>query len=510
MLRQVFIKIDGEARSSSPKTGQWAGMQYEDNATEVVFDLSALGVTDALYRIDFSSEVAGYHPGENLTPDTDGCISRAIPHYLTMYGGELTATAVITLVNSDGATDSEILSYPVSLHFTSVLRSEEGEAETYNSISAAAEEVHNMKSDVIQCTAAVNEMYNELHAANVTAAELLEVKEAAETVTEELLQMLQNGELSGVGKATAEGGEIFGDYENNRAEGRGTSASGLKTRAGAKAFKILSIVETSSSKTYDITVRGNVRAVAAPYAVGDILQITANVNFNNSFKISAIRVNGETSVLSVERADNRSVQAMSLAEEHPNNTENWLYVAGKSGWEETPWLICSAAFGEEVAVTGESAFGAGFMNTVAGDFAAAFGRGNKAGYAGLVSGALNEVGDYAFASGNGNRAVGIDSVATGVATEATKYASRAGGSGTIARNEFATAEGLGTKTGRQAQFNVGMYNKGRGTTLFEVGNGASNSERSNAFEVFDDGSVAIGGITLTPEKLTRLLALIEE
>ena len=36
MLRQVFIKIDGEARSSSPKTCQWAGMQYEDNATEVV------------------------------------------------------------------------------------------------------------------------------------------------------------------------------------------------------------------------------------------------------------------------------------------------------------------------------------------------------------------------------------------------------------------------------------------------------------------------------------------
>ena len=510
MLRQIFIKVDGEARSSSPKAAQWAGMQYEDRATEVVFDISAIGATNALYRIDFCSEVAGYHPSENLTPDGKGCISRAIPHYLTRFGGELSATAVVTLADKEGAADAEILSYPVSLYFTSVLRNEEGEAETYNSISAAAEEVHNMKTAVAECADAVGVMYDELCAANVTAAELREVKDAAEEVTEELQEMLQSGELSGVGKETAEGGEIFGDYENNRALGRGASASGIKTFSGGRAFKILAIVPAEEAKSYNVTVRGDVTEGNKPYVVGDILQITANVNFNNSYKIASISISGNTSILGIVRADNRSVQAMELAEEHPNNTENWLYVAGKTGGEETPWLVGASAFGEEVTVSGEAAFGAGFLNAVTGDFAACFGRSNKAGYAGLVGGALNEVGDYGFATGNGNVATGIDSVATGVCTSATKYASRAGGSGTVARNEYATAEGLGTRTYRQAQFVVGKYNKSRNTTMFEVGNGAGDFERSNAFEVYEDGSVTIGGVKITPEQLTRLLALIAE
>ncbi len=510
MKRKIFIKIGEDARSISPKAAQWAGMQYEDRATEVVFDISALEFSNALYRIDLCSDAAGYHPGKNLTPDGEGCISRELPRYITQVGGEASATAVITPLDASGEAAGEVLSYPLTLYFTEVLRNEEGEEETIACISEAAEAVNAMKGEVESNTEEVRRMYDGLCEAGVTAEELKAVRDSAEEVTETLHNMLESGELGGVGEETAEGGEIFGDYENNRAISFGASAAGVRTFSGGKAFKILAILPADEAKNYRVTVRGDVTEGRDPYEVGDVLQITANVNFNNSYKIASIDISGHTSILGIERTDSRSVQTMSLAEEHPNNTENWLYVAGKDNGEETPWLVGAAAFGQNVTVTGEAAFGAGFANTVSGDFAAGFGRGNKAGYAGLVGGALNEVGDYGLAAGNGNLATGINAVATGVSTSATKYASRAGGSGTVARNEYATAEGLGTKTYKQAQFVVGKYNKSRNTTLFEVGNGGSDSERSNAFEVYENGSVAIGGVTLTPEQLTRLLALITE
>ena len=322
-------------------------------------------------------------------------------------------------------------------------------------------------------------------------------------------EQLKNVDILTVGIKTPESGEIFNDYENNTALSAGSSASGLMTQAGNKAFKILSIV-SKGSHTYDVTVRGNVTSGKNPYVVGDVLQITANVNFNNSFKIASIRVDSGTSVLGIEKVDSRSVQAMSLGYEHPSNAENWLYVAGKDNGETCPWLIGAFASGIETVVSGTAAFGSGHRNVVAGDFAAGFGLENKVGYAGFTSGAKNETGDYGFASGNGNKATGIDSVATGVNTQATKYASRAGGSGTTARNEFAVAEGLGTRTYRQAQFVCGQYNKARKNTLFEVGNGASATSVSNAFEVYEDGSIALGGVTITPAQLTKLLALIAE
>lgn len=327
------------------------------------------------------------------------------------------------------------------------------------------------------------------------------IKESFETFKEEDNSYKEAHALEEVGKKTEDGGEIFGDYENNSAIGKGSSASGIKTKAGNKAFKILAISKKEEAHTYDITLRGDVSSGAEPYVIGDIVQITANVNFNNCFKISNISITDGNSVVTVERVDMRSVQAMSLGYEHPSNAENWLYVAGKDNGEISPWLAVATATGEEVVASGNGAFGSGYDNVISGDFGFSSGRANLTGYAGFTSGAQNEAGDYAFASGNGNKATGIDSFASGVNTQATKYGSRAGGSGTVARNEFATAEGLGTRTYRQAQFVCGQYNKARKNTLFEVGNGASETEFSNAFEVYEDGSIGAGGVITTPAEM---------
>ena len=54
---------------------------------------------------------------------------------------------------------------------------------------------------------------------------------------------------------------------------------------------------------------------------------------------------------------------------------------------------------------------------------------------------------------------------------------------------------------------IGTYNKNRANTLFEVGNGTPTA-RSNAFEVYADGSISVGGVVITPARLRALIELI--
>ena len=62
---------------------------------------------------------------------------------------------------------------------------------------------------------------------------------------------------------------------------------------------------------------------------------------------------------------------------------------------------------------------------------------------------------------------------------------------------------------------IGEFNDNKENTLLEVGNGTSGSP-SNAFEVYKDGTVKVGGRTLTigdteitEEQLQQLLALLK-
>ena len=123
-IRKIEISVTS---ITEPKNTErlWAGMQYEDNATEVVFNLASINLTNALYRIDFNSNGAGYHPSKNLTI-SEGKVSRSIPKIITGYGGETEVTAVITELDSDGKETGTVYSYPVILYFTPVQKSEFG------------------------------------------------------------------------------------------------------------------------------------------------------------------------------------------------------------------------------------------------------------------------------------------------------------------------------------------------------------------------------------------------
>lgn len=86
-------------------------------------------------------------------------------------------------------------------------------------------------------------------------------------------------------------------------------------------------------------------------------------------------------------------------------------------------------------------------------------------------------GETSHAEGWHTEASGQSSHAEGFYTEASGYASHAGGYNTIADSPYQTA--------------IGKYNDNDSSNAFEIGNGQSNSRRSNALEVTWDGNVEI-------------------
>jgi len=155
--------------------------------------------------------------------------------------------------------------------------------------------------------------------------------------------------------------------------------------------------------------------------------------------------------------------------------------------------VRSHAQGYMSQATGEDSFASGKSTVAEGARTVAQGSGSKA------------IGGNSFASGNGTTANGWNSATfnSGTTTEGTN--SFAAGESTLAKgvdsfaigkstqaignNTFTT--GRATIAGYENQAVVGKYNNNKSSTLFEVGNGTYDTNRSNAFEVYSDGHAEV-------------------
>jgi hypothetical protein len=129
MIRSINYRVD--EKSIYPSNKQWFGMQYEDGATEIGFDVSNMpSYGDYLWRIDFDQVTAGYSAGISEKV-TEGKISRLLPYDMTRFGGDVQITLVGTL-------DGEIVySIPVSGYLKAVQKSEPSEDKQAIDISSA-------------------------------------------------------------------------------------------------------------------------------------------------------------------------------------------------------------------------------------------------------------------------------------------------------------------------------------------------------------------------------------
>lgn len=110
--------------------------------------------------------------------------------------------------------------------------------------------------------------------------------------------------------------------------------------------------------------------------------------------------------------------------------------------------------------------------------------------------------------GAATTASGVDSHAEGTETEASANHAHAEGSSTKASGSASHAEGYDTVAGYNFQHVGGKFNDNKATTLFEIGNGTDDNTRSNAFEVYNDGSLSTDNGT-TKIKLENLVSQSE-
>lgn len=157
--------------------------------------------------------------------------------------------------------------------------------------------------------------------------------------------------------------------------------------------------------------------------------------------------------------------------------------------------------GNKTSATGSNSHAQGNASTASGENAHAEGRQTTAQAQDSHAEGFKtqSTGHAGHAEGNTTIASGDQSHAQGWKTEASGARAHAGGESSIASGLRSFAHGNNVKATGENQAVFGQFNENRGDTLFEVGNGSSNTARSNAFAVTKDGKLIVGGKTLTAD-----------
>lgn len=283
-----------------------------------------------------------------------------------------------------------------------------------------------------------------------------------------------------------------------------------------------------SSKCYYVTSQPS----ASNYGVGDI--VVWKISENNA-KICIVNSSGEFDMLSISiptelKNPNALKFTGAVTETYDGSAEKTVNIpaaitvdSSLSNTSTNPVqnkAVANAMVGKK-SDTGTSAeiFNDYTSNVASGNYSHAEGASNTASgdYSHAECSSNTASGYCSHAEGNGTTASGYFSHAEGYVTKAgSGYCSHAEGVGTTASGYYSHAEGNGTiASGNSShaqndhtlashayQTAMGKYNSNKVDTLLEVGNGASDEARSNAFEVYNDGHAEIKTMGSTDNSLT--------
>ena len=141
----------------------------------------------------------------------------------------------------------------------------------------------------------------------------------------------------------------------------------------------------------------------------------------------------------------------------------------------------SVAFGQKNTVSAAQSFAAGMNNKVTAMYSTAIGYENQATAINSIAAGYKNI-----ASASGATSIGDTCEATGESSIAMGYHTKAGGDAAVTFGRF-------TKTNNAGEVAMGEYNDSNATndpaqqTLFSFGNGTSDTNRSNAFEIKKNG-----------------------
>ena len=338
---------------------------------------------------------------------------------------------------------------------------------------------------------------------------------------------------SQVGRKTPEGGEIFNDYENNKALTPFASAFGTKTQAGACGYHFTKLAYAEDLKSAMVSVpkhwesEGTVYDVTSiGFVAKDIVNIDADSHQYEVFRIKKITEDTDYFDITFEQVKRVSefgyskynwevvdIDTSTLKLASDSLTENWIWCTKKPNVGfPIPAFIGNFTAGRDNKALGYSTVALGRDNTAVGNHSTVFGRRNNAvGYVSLASGfetiALGEqsvvLGKYTVAQGNRalainyvSKAFGDNSFAGGDSsiTEENAKNSLAFGTGSHAcfTNGIALGDHAYTRKDLDSHIVLGRYNRMTTNyvtddTIFAIGNGTGHNDRKNAFEIKEDG-----------------------
>lgn len=186
---------------------------------------------------------------------------------------------------------------------------------------------------------------------------------------------------------------------------------------------------------------------------------------------------------------------------NPNYTPSYTYEVGAFGKDSFMANGNSMAKGELSTAFGRNTLAEGTRSFASGTKTAATGNNSHAeGIQTLASGdngahaegnATVSSGYASHAEGNNTKAQGSASHSEGTSTIAFGNYSHSGGRSSEARGEGSFAHGYGIYVNQDYQVSFGKYNKVDSNVLFSIGDGTSDNARSNAFEIYADGTLGI-------------------
>ena len=313
------------------------------------------------------------------------------------------------------------------------------------------------------------------------------------------------------GEAThAEGKETCAKGENSHAEGLGTTAEGSSSHAegvstltiGVAAHAEGSITRAEGEASHS---EGRLTRAKGKYSHSEGYSETHK---NISFSDVSILNNASTGL------PEESQRTFSIAYEDYSHNEGINTVA---------WSKASHAEGRKTLASGIGSHAEGSLTTSSGHYSHAEGENTIAkgqgshtegistraeGHYSHTEGSLTTAyGRASHAEGSTTLTEGDNAHAEGLQTIASGAQSHAEGKNTEVVGDNAHASGLGTQAMYDEQFAAGRYNDCKSDTLFEIGNGYvdehSDIVRSNAFEVYADGSARVYGSSDDPNAVVR-------
>lgn len=300
----------------------------------------------------------------------------------------------------------------------------------------------------------------------------------------------------------ANNAEIFNDYENNRAIGPYTHASGLEAQAGITGYYFTNLIiinedgfgEFQLSKT-----QGSLdKDFVINYEENDIISYVYGSKYLDIATITSIDNNDKK--ITVKPLGDKKLGTGDIGTDIDDQI---LYVKNKPNDGIVYFGHYAHAEGEKTQAIERSSHAEGRDTIARGQYGHAEGRETKAGYAAHAEGyKTNAAGNYSHTEGWANNANGQASHAEGRSTNANGLHTHAEGYDTTAIGNYSHAEGFGTIASHEASHSEGRATKANGQYshaegAYSITNGANSHAEGHETVAYGVGSHTEGHLTKT-------------